>query len=331
MALNLEYLRIFYTVARHKSISRAARELHLSQPTVTKELRRLEEQLGFHLFFRHSRGVRLTHEGEYLLRQLEPGMKALLKTESEAERLGKLDGGIIRVNYNTLSTQTILSDYLNDFLDAYPGFVIDSCIAQRSMICTLLDQGVVDISLGHRLASFAVDHRLDDAPVSQWKPESLAGYSLGLFEDVLLVGPPLAHLTESAHNLAELASYPLIFHRKQDIVGQNMYSAAISQTEEAKARNFCTEDLLALFRLIQHEPYIAVVSSLGERQYKKVPNLYPLQITHPLLKSEYLLHFSRQSPPCLAAASLIDYLLASSSFEIKKLEHGHIPMVSAND
>lgn len=331
MALNLEYLRIFYTVARHKSISHAARELHLSQPTVTKELRRLEEQLGFHLFFRHSRGVRLTHEGEYLLRQLEPGMKALLKTESEAERLGNLDGGIIRVNYNTLSTQTILSDYLNDFLDAYPGFVIDSCIAQRSMICTLLDQGVVDISLGHRLASFAVDHRLDDAPVSQWKPENLAGYSLGLFEDVLLVGPPLAHLTESAHNLAELASYPLIFHRKQDIVGQNMYSAAISQTEEAKARNFCTEDLLALFRLIQHEPYIAVISSLGERQYKKIPNLYPLQITQPLLKSEYLLHFSRQSPPCLAAASLIDYLLASSSFEIKKLEHGHIPMVSAND
>ena len=328
MALNLEYLRIFHTVARHKSISRAAEELHLSQPTVTKELRRLEEQLGFYLFLRHSRGVRLTHEGEYLLRQLEPGMKALLKTESEAERLRNLDGGIIRVNYNTHSTQSVLSDYLKDFLDAYPGFVIDSCIAQRSMICTLLDQGVVDISLGHRPASFAVDHRLDDAPISQWKPETLAGYSLGVFEDVLLVGPPLAHLTESAHNLNELASYPLIFQRKLDIVGQNMYSSRIGQTEEARARNFCTEDLLALFRLIQHEPYIAVISSLGERQYKKVPDLYPLQITEPLLKSEYLLHFSRQSPPCLAAAALIDYLLASSSFDCKKLEHGHIPKIT---
>lgn len=331
MALNLEYLRIFHSVAHHKSISRAAEELHLSQPTVTKELRRLEEQLGFHLFIRHSRGVRLTHEGEYLLRQLEPGMKALLKTESEAERLRNLDGGIIRVNYNTHSTQTILSDYLDDFLNAYPGFVIDSCIAQRSMICALLDQGVVDISLGHRPASFAVDHRLDDAPVSQWKPENLAGYSLGVFEDVFLVGPPLAHLAKSAHNLKELAPYPLIFQRKLDHMGQNMYSNAISQTEDAKARNFCTEDLLALFRLIQHEPYIAVVSSLGKRQYEKIPGLLTLQITEPLLKSEYLLHFSRQTPPCLAAAALIDYLLASSHFDIKKLEHGHIPMVTITD
>lgn len=331
MALNLEYLRIFHSVARHKSISRAAAELHLSQPTVTKELRRLEEQLGFHLFFRHSRGVRLTHEGEYLLRQLEPGMKALLKTESEAERLRNLDGGIIRVNYNTHSTQTILSDYLDDFLTAYPGFVIDSCIAQRSMICTLLDQGVVDISLGHRPASFAVEHRLDDAPVPQWRPENLAGYSLGVFEDVLLVGPPLAHLAQGPLSLKDLSSYPLIFQRKLDHVGQNLYSNAISQDANAKARNFCTEDMLALFRLIQHEPYIAVVSSLGKRQYKKVPDLFPLQTIEPLLKSEYLLHFSRQSPPCLAAAALIDYLLASSAFDIKKLEHGHIPKVTVDD
>ena len=327
MALNLEYLRIFHAVARHKSISRAAEELHLSQPTVTKELRRLEEQLGFHLFFRHSRGVRLTHEGDYLLRQLEPSMKALLKTEHEAEKLRDLDGGIIRINYNTHSPQTILSDYLQDFLSAYPGFVLDSCIAQRSMICPLLDQGIVDISLGHRPASFAVDHRLDDAPISQWKPETLAGYSLGVFEDVLLVGPPLAHLTKSALNMADLASYPLIFQRKMDHVGQNIYSNTIGQTDEAKAQNFCTEDLLALFRLIQYEPYIAVVSSLGKRQYEKIPGLIPLQITAPLMKSEYLLHFSRQSPPCLAASALIDYLLSSSHFDIKPLEHGHIPKI----
>ena len=235
------------------------------------------------------------------------------------------------MNYNTHSTQTVLSDYLKDFLDAYPGFVIDSCIAQRSMICTLLDQGVVDISLGHRPASFAVDHRLDDAPISQWQPENLAGYSLGLFEDVLLVGPPLAHLAKSARNLTDLSSFPLIFQRKMDHIGQNIYSSTIGQTEEAKAHNFCTEDLLALFRLIQQEPYIAVVSSLSERQYKKFPDLIPLQITEPLLKSEYLLHFSKKSPPCLAAAALIDYLLASSSFDIKKLEHGHVPKVDSAD
>ena len=328
MALNLEYLRIFHAVARHKSISRAAEELHLSQPTVTKELRRLEEQLGFHLFFRHSRGVRLTHEGDYLLRQLEPSMKALLKTEHEAEKLRDLDGGIIRINYNTHSTQTILSDYLQDFLAAYPGFVLDSCIAQRSMICSLLDQGIVDISLGHRPASFAVDHRLDDAPISQWRPETLAGYSLGVFEDVFLVGPPLAHLTGSARNLNELASYPLIFQRKMDRMGQNLYSDMLSQTESARTQNFCTEDLLALFEIVLQKPCIGVVSSLGHRQYEKIPELAPLQITAPLMKSEYLLQFSRQSPPCLAASALIDYLLSSSYFEINPLEHGHIPKVN---
>lgn len=321
MALNLEYLRIFYAVARHKSISRAAAELHLSQPTVTKELRRLEEQLGFHLFLRHSRGVRLTHEGEYLLRQLEPGMKSLLKTEAEAEKMRNLDGGIIRVNYNTEATKAILSDHLKDFLNAYPGFVIDSCIAQRSMICSLLNQGIVDISLGHRPASFLVDHRLDDAPISLWKPETLEGYSLGVFEDLFLVGPPLAHLAEKPVSLEDLAPYPFVFQRKLDVVGQQMYLDSIPQSEDIRARNFCTEDLYAMFKLIQLEPRIAVTSMLSTRQYKQIPGLVPLKIKEPLLKAEYLLHFSKQSPPCLAAAALIDYLLNSSYFSIKKLEH----------
>ena len=62
----LSLYRIFYTVANTENISRAARQLFISQPSLSKSIGRLEEQLDTQLFIRTSRGVRLTEEGQLL-------------------------------------------------------------------------------------------------------------------------------------------------------------------------------------------------------------------------------------------------------------------------
>ena len=67
MEQHLTQYRIFYAVARAGNISRAAKELFISQPAISKSISKLEESLGMALFIRNSRGVSLTAEGQVLL------------------------------------------------------------------------------------------------------------------------------------------------------------------------------------------------------------------------------------------------------------------------
>ena len=66
MNLNLEYYKVFYYVAKYKSITLAAEKLSLSQPAVSQSIRHLEEEVGTPLFVRTAKGMRLTTEGEVL-------------------------------------------------------------------------------------------------------------------------------------------------------------------------------------------------------------------------------------------------------------------------
>ena len=63
MESTLSLYKIFYTVANTQNISRASRELYISQPAISKAIQKLEQSLGVTLFYRNSRGVTLTHEG----------------------------------------------------------------------------------------------------------------------------------------------------------------------------------------------------------------------------------------------------------------------------
>ena len=78
MLQSLSSYRIFYTVAKTQNISKAAKELYISQPAISKSIQKLEESLGCELFRRSSRGVLLTEEGELLFTHVtkSPNRKA---------------------------------------------------------------------------------------------------------------------------------------------------------------------------------------------------------------------------------------------------------------
>lgn len=319
MALNLEYLRLFHAVARHKSISRAAEELHLSQPTVTKELKKLEEQAGFPLFLRHSRGVSLTQEGEYLLRRLDGVMQELLKTEAETENLRGLRSGIVRVSYSSAVTESVLSGVMEAFREKYPGIQILSCVAPRGLMCPLLNQGLVDLAFGHRPTTFRATDRLDSARTPLWQPETLNGYSMGVFKNVVVAGPQLAHLAQTPLSLEDLAPYPILFQRYMDDFGRNYYLNHIPQTPAVKENNLVVEDLKVLFHLLRTGPWISIASSIAMELYPEEP-LISLPVSGLTHASEYLLYYSKQSPPCLAALALMDFVNNHPVFSVKEID-----------
>lgn len=81
--MELRVLQYFLAVAREQNVSRAAESLHLSQPTLSRQLREMEEELGKQLFIRGARQVTLTDEGIILRKRAEEIMNLVRKTEKE--------------------------------------------------------------------------------------------------------------------------------------------------------------------------------------------------------------------------------------------------------
>ena len=76
MEQNLSQYKIFYEVAKAGNISKAAKELYISQPAISKAISKLEDSLGLSLFTRSSRGVQLTSEGEILFEHTREAFEA---------------------------------------------------------------------------------------------------------------------------------------------------------------------------------------------------------------------------------------------------------------
>ncbi len=144
---NLNDYRIFYTVAKEKNISRAAHSLFISQPAVSKVIRRLENRLGATLFFRTSRGVSLTAEGQVLFESVKAAMQSLSSGEYQILKMKSLDLGHIRIGVSTTLCKHLLLPYLKDFIRMHPHVRISILCQSTNHTVKLLEEGAIDIGL----------------------------------------------------------------------------------------------------------------------------------------------------------------------------------------
>ncbi len=112
MTINLEYYKMFYYVAKLKSITLAAEELFISQPAVSQGIKQLEGSIGGNLFFRTSKGVSLTPEGEVLYKYVSRGYEYIALGESKFKELFTLETGEIRIGASDMTLQFYLLNYL---------------------------------------------------------------------------------------------------------------------------------------------------------------------------------------------------------------------------
>ena len=101
MYQNLSSYRIFYTVANTKNISKAAKELYISQPAISKSIQKLEESLGTKLFERSSRGVALTDSGELLYTHVKSAFETLSIGEDRLRRSIELGIGHLTIGVSS--------------------------------------------------------------------------------------------------------------------------------------------------------------------------------------------------------------------------------------
>ena len=147
MSLNLHLLRLFATVARTGSFSRAADTLHISQPAISKGVRDFELQVGCRLLDRTPKGVRPTREGQALARHAEALFAVERAAEDELLSLRSLDSGSLRIGASTTIATYMISEYLGTFHRSYPGIDLHLVIANTRDIADLLLAHDIEIAL----------------------------------------------------------------------------------------------------------------------------------------------------------------------------------------
>lgn len=147
MESNLSLYRIFHTVATQGNISRAAKELYISQPAISKAITKLEENLGVKLFIRNSRGVILTEEGQLLFQHTNTAFHSLAQGEESIKQMQELGIGHLRIGVSTTLCKYLLLPYLKHFIAEYPHIKITIDCQSTFHTIKSLENNTIDIGL----------------------------------------------------------------------------------------------------------------------------------------------------------------------------------------
>ena len=147
MEQNLSQYKIFYEVAKAGNNSKAAKELYISQPAISKAISKLEDSLGLSLFTRSSRGVQLTSEGEILFEHTREAFDALDRGEQELKRIQEFDIGHLRIGVSNTLCKYILLPYLKTFIDQYPHMKVTIESQATAQTLARLEQQKIDLGL----------------------------------------------------------------------------------------------------------------------------------------------------------------------------------------
>lgn len=144
MNVDLELYRVFYAVAKHKHMTKASEELHISQPAISQSIKKLEGQLGGTLFLRSNKGMGLTEEGKMFYEYVKGALELINNAENEFTSFKDLSKGEIKIGCSTTLTKLVLMNVLKDFHLDYPNININITNDLTSNLINDLKLGKLD-------------------------------------------------------------------------------------------------------------------------------------------------------------------------------------------
>lgn len=145
--MDLRVLNYFVMAAREENITKAAQLLHVTQPTLSRQLMRLEEELGVKLFDRSSHRIILTGEGTLLKRRAQEILTLAERTRSELEQNEETLSGLITIGSGELQSVNELSGLISDFRDRHPLVTFDIYSGNTEGIKARIAGGTLDVGL----------------------------------------------------------------------------------------------------------------------------------------------------------------------------------------
>ncbi len=194
--VNLELYRVFYTVAKCGSLTRASEELYISQPAVSQAIKQLEQQLGAPLFLRTHRGMELSERGgKQIFAIVERALGQLDEAEARVKEITATASGTIRISASDTIFTYALIDKIAAYHERYPEVKLNliNCITPET--CDLLKNGKCDIAFLN-LPVDAKDFDLSNTVMP--------------LHDIFIANARYAALAEEVQPLRALQDYPLL-------------------------------------------------------------------------------------------------------------------------
>ena len=145
--MELRVLRYFLTVAKEQSFTKAAEQLHITQPTLSRQLAALEKELGTLLFHRNGRNITLTNEGLLLKRRALEIIDLEDKIIDEFHENDEVVEGIISIGCGEFVAVEILAKICESYKKKYPLVQISLHTGTADVIYEMMNKGLVDIGL----------------------------------------------------------------------------------------------------------------------------------------------------------------------------------------
>lgn len=145
--MEFRVLRYFLTVAREASITGAANSLHLTQPTLSRQLQDLEKELGQKLLIRGKSKITLTPEGMMLKKRAEEIVDMVEKTEAEFKSINEIIGGDIYIGCGETETMKYIAEVMKELQDEYPEIKFHIFSGNAEDVTEKLDKGLLDFGI----------------------------------------------------------------------------------------------------------------------------------------------------------------------------------------
>jgi len=149
--VKLEFYRVFYVVAKTGNLSKASKELFISQPAVSYGIKQLEEQLGGRLFVRTAKGMELTPEGRMIYEYVSRAYEELTAAENKFSQMRGLEEGTVHIGASDTISKYFILPRIEAFKKQYPKISIKITNRTTDEIMELLKSGKVDLGFINRV------------------------------------------------------------------------------------------------------------------------------------------------------------------------------------
>ncbi len=287
--MEIRVLKYFLAVAREENITKAAEILHITQPTLSRQLSQLEEETGVKLFERGTRKIHLTNEGILLRRRAEEIVDLVDKTEKELMEQDEYVDGHISIGCGITSACNLLADIIKAFSNKYPLVKFDVYTENADVVKEKMNKGLIDVGL--LLEPVEID--------------TFDFIRLDVKEQEVLLTAPDSPLAQKEYITADdLKNIPLLMPRRQSIQNEiiSWFGEGFDKFNVMCTNNFADSSLAMVKNgfgcLITLD---GAVPFLDEREICKIPLKPELYFTS-------VLAWKRHQPFSLAATKFIDFI-----------------------
>ena len=202
--VNLDLYKVFYTVAKCGSLTRAAEELYISQPAVSRSIKQLETQLGVSLFTRTHRGMQLSaNGGKIIFEEVERALKLLSDAQNRISEMKTSATGTIRIGASDTIFEYFLADKIVEFNERFPAVKIE-------LLADVTPQTI------EKLKADKCDVAFVNLPIDNDPELKLYGNCMRL-NDIFVTSEKYAELTASEVGVESLKKYPLILMEQNTV------------------------------------------------------------------------------------------------------------------